>query len=70
MDPNKLIGPTEQRRKEIVVMSSKDVNDSQRDVVTSQNQKKIIVKDLVNLMKSDPRLSHKPLLYQLQNNFL
>lgn len=62
-----IIGPTEEVKKQLVIMSSKDVLDSQTDVYTSV-PKKIVLKDLLTVMKKDARLRNKALHYTLQNN--
>ena len=67
MPPDALIGPPEDKKKKtIVVLSNKEVEQSRRDIVTTL-PRKVCVRDLVSVMRADPRLSHRPLLYQLQN---
>ena len=61
--PEGLIGPPEiGKKKSVVVLSSKHVEKSKKDIVTTL-PKKIIVRDLYNVMKADPRLVHRPLVY-------
>ena len=68
MAPEGLIGlPESGKKKSIVVLSHKQVEKSRRDIVTTV-PKKIIVRDLLNVMKSDARLVHRPLVYELQNS--
>lgn len=63
MAPEGLIGqPDINKKKSIVVLSHKQVEKSKRDIVTVV-PKPIIVKDLLNVMKADSRLVHKPLMY-------
>ena len=70
MAPEALIGPPEDKKKKtIVVLSNKEVEQSRRDIVTTL-PRKVCVRDLVNVMRADPRLSHRPLLYQLQNEWI
>lgn len=59
-----IIGPSEEIKKPIVVMSGKDVVQTNHDVYTSV-PKKIILKDLLTVMKRDSRLRNKPLQYVL-----
>ena len=66
MAPEALIGQPEDKRKTIVVLSNREVERSKRDIVTTL-PRKICVRDLVNVMRVDPVLNHRPLLYQLQN---
>ena len=49
----------------MVILSKKSVIESVHDVQTLP--KKVIMKDLLAVLKADARLSHKPLVYQLQN---
>ena len=65
MAPEGLIGKPDTKKKEVVILSKKSVVDSVHDVSTIS--KKVIMKDLLAVLKSDPRLAHKPLVYQLQN---
>lgn len=60
-----LVGRPDKRSKEVVIFSKKSVEGSINDMATQQ--KKVVVKDLLAVLKSDPRLAHKPLVYQLQN---
>jgi hypothetical protein len=60
-----VIGPSEETRKQVVVMSAKDLAESQHDVFTSV-PKKVILKDFLTVMKRDQRLCNKPLHYLLQ----
>lgn len=62
-----VVGPSEEVSKHIVVMAGKDLAETQKDVFTSV-PKKIILKDLLVVMKKDSRLSNKPLHYLLQNH--
>ena len=62
-----IIGPNEEKKKQIVILSSKCITNTQSDVVTSI-PKKIILKDLLSVMRRDPRMRHKSLLYLLQNS--
>ena len=63
MAPEGLIGqPDDKKKKSIVILSNKQVEKSKRDIVTTV-PKKIGVRDLINVMKADARLMHKPLLY-------
>lgn len=59
-----IIGPMEEVKKQLVIMSGKDVTDSQTDVYTSV-PKKIVLKDLLTVMKKDARLRNKALHYSL-----
>jgi hypothetical protein len=54
----------EEVKKQLVIMSGKDVTDSQTDVYTSV-PKKIVLKDLLTVMKKDARLRNKALHYSL-----
>lgn len=60
-----LVGRPDKRSKEVIIFSKKSVEGSINDMATVQ--KKVAVKDLLEVLKSDPRLAHKPLVYQLQN---
>lgn len=62
-----IVGPTEEVKKQLVIMSGKDVSETQTDVYTSV-PKKIVLKDLLAVMKKDARLRNKALHYSLQNN--
>ena len=65
--PEGLLGhPEMNKKKSIVVLSDKQVEKSKKDYVTRW-QKKILVRDLINVMKRDSRLVHRPLVYELQN---
>ena len=66
MAPEGLIGKNDIKKKEVVVLSKKSVVESAYDVV-SAIPKKVIMKDLISVLKADSRLAHKPLVYQLQN---
>jgi len=67
MAPDGLIGyPESNKKKSIVVLSDKQVEKSKKDYVTTL-PKKILVRDLINVMKRDSRLVHRPLVYELQN---
>ena len=59
-----IIGPMEEVKKQLVIMSGKDVTESQSDVYTSV-PKKIVLKDLLTVMKKDARLRNKALHYSL-----
>ena len=65
MQPEGLIGKPDSKTKEVVIISKKQVEESANDIATQQ--KKVIMKDLLAVLKSDSRLAHKPLVYQLQN---
>ena len=63
-----LIGqPETNKKKSIVVLSNKKVEKSKRDIVTTL-PKKIIVRDLLSVMRKDSRFMHRPLVYELQNS--
>ena len=63
MAPEGLIGqPDTNKKKSVVVLSHKAVESSKRDIVTGV-RKPIIVRDLLNVMKADSRLVHKPLMF-------
>ena len=67
MAPEGLIGqPESNKKKSIVVLSSTHVEKTVKDIVTTL-PKKILVRDLINVMKRDSRLVHRPLVYELQN---
>ena len=61
-----IVGPREESHKQVVVMTAKDVADTHRDVYTSV-PKKVIMKDLLNVLKRDSRLRNRPLHYMLLN---
>ena len=61
-----LIGEPTSKERSVIIMSKKSVEESVGDIATLQ--KKIIMKDLISVLKDDSRLAHKPLVYQLQNN--
>jgi len=68
MAPEGLIGqPENSKKKSIVVLSDKQVEKSKRDIVTTL-PKPIRVRDLLTVMKKDPRFVHRPLVYELQNS--
>ena len=62
-----LIGEPTSKERSVIIMSKKSVEESVGDIATLQ--KKIIMKDLISVLKDDSRLAHKPLVYQLQNNW-
>ena len=63
--PEGLIGKADTKKKEIVILSKKSVEESANDYATQT--KKVVMKDFLALLKEDPRLAHKPLTYRLQN---
>ena len=65
MPPEGLIGDAEKKNKEIVILSKKAVDGTSNDISTLSE--KVMLKDLVAVLKSDSRLAHKPIIYQLQN---
>ena len=66
--PHNLIASPDLKGKEVVILSKKSVVASSQDIATQQ--KKIIVKDLLSVMRNDSRLAHRALVYQLQNKVL
>ena len=65
MAPDGLIGEQEKKQKEVVVLSKKAIDETTNDISTLTE--KVLLKDLIAVLKSDSRLAHKPLVYQLQN---
>ena len=65
MAPEGLIGRADSKSKDVVILSRKTIIESNHDIATQQ--KKVIMKDLLSVLKSDSRLAHKPLVYQLDN---
>jgi len=63
MLPEGLVGDPDKKQKEVVILSKKSVEESANDISTLQ--KKVILKDLLAVLKTDSRLAHKPLVYQL-----
>ena len=63
MPPEGIVGDLEKKKKEVVVLSHKEVTQSASDVSTILE--KVSMKDLLSVLKSDSRLAHKPLVYQL-----
>lgn len=63
MAPEGLIGRTDVKKKEVVILSKKAVTESLMDISTMQ--KKVVMKDLIAVLKADSRLAHRPLVYQL-----
>ena len=61
MAPEGLVGRTDVKKKEVVILSKKSVVDSLQDISTIQ--KKVMMKDLISVLKADSRLAHKPLVY-------
>ena len=62
-----LIGEADKKQKEVVVLSNKTVAESAEDISTSEQKMLVIMKDLLSVLKNDSRLSHRPIVYQLQN---
>ena len=58
-----LIGEPNSKERSVVILSKKSIEESVHDIATLQ--KKVIMKDLISVLKDDPRLAHKPLVYQL-----
>lgn len=57
----------ETHTKNIVISSSKTLEEGKDFGIIVANTKKIIVKDLLSVLRQDPHLRNKPLVYQLTN---